>query len=293
MAKRGGDGGSSNHSSSGNVYSHSKLWLYESCPEFYKLKYIDKKVPPMQTHVSLFLGTTVHEALEWLYHQVKYHEISVDELIEYFTEKWTSNFSEEIRIDNGDEIDIYNKGVRFLADYYTKNKPFKQNVVAIERKVLFPIDEEKKYFIQGFIDRLDMSEDGTYEVHDYKTNQSMKRREDFEKDRQLALYHIGLQEAFGKDIKVRLVWHFLNFNQQIFSQRTQEELDKLKTDTFALIRKIESTTEWPPCGKQFCDWCNYKNENGVTYEDVVNMFNEQQKQAEMKKIAMTGQKFLS
>ena len=290
MAKR---GGSSSGSSNGNIYSHSKLWLFESCPEFYKLRYIEKKVPPMQTHISLFLGTTVHEALEWLYYQIKHREISIDELIEYFTEKWTTNFSEDIRVENGDEMDAYNRGVKLLVDYYTKNKPFKQNVIAIERKVLFPIDEEKKYFIQGFIDRLDMAEDGTYEVHDYKTNQSMKRREEFDKDKQLALYHIGLQEAFGKDIRVKLVWHFLSFNQQIFSQRTQEELDKLKEDTFALIQKIESTTEWSPCNKKFCDWCNYKNENGVTYDDVVKMFDDVKKAEEMRKIASTGQKFLS
>ncbi len=153
MAKRDGSSSSAGNGN-GNVYSHSKLWLYESCPEFYKLRYIDKKVPPMPLHVSLFLGTTVHEALEWLYHQVKYHEISVDELIEYFTEKWTSSFNEDIRIENGDEMDVYNKGVRFLTDYYTKNKPFKQNVIAIERKVLFPIDDEKKYFIQGHIQNI-------------------------------------------------------------------------------------------------------------------------------------------
>ena len=288
MAKR---GGSSN--SNGNVYSHSKLWLYESCPEFYKLKYIDKKVPPMPTHISLFLGTVVHEALEWLYHQVKYHEISVDELIEYFTDNWTKQFNEDIRVENGDEIDAYNKAVRLLTDYYTKNKPFKQNVLAIERKVLFPIDSEGKYFIQGFIDRLDMAEDGTYEVHDYKTNQSMKKREDFSNDRQLALYHIGLQEAFGKEIKVKLIWHFLNFNQQIVSQRTQEELDKLKEDTFTLIKKIESTTEWPACNGRYCDWCNYKRENGVTYDDIVKMFDDVLKVEEMKNIASDGQNLLS
>src|SRR3989344_5169266 len=103
-------GGKSEQKKDEKIYSHSRLWLYESCPEFYKLRYIDKKVPPMQTHISLFLGTVVHEALEWLYHQVKYHEISVDELIEYFTEKWTKQFSEDIRIENGDEVDAYNKG---------------------------------------------------------------------------------------------------------------------------------------------------------------------------------------
>ncbi len=288
MAKR--EGRSSNTGE--KVYSHSRLWLYESCPEFYKLKYIDKKAPLMTTHISLFLGTVVHEALEWLYHQVKYHEIGIDELIEYFTNHWTSQFNENIRVENGDEIDAYNRGVRFLTDYYTKNKPFKQNVIAIERKVLFPIDDEKKYFIQGYIDRLDMAEDGTYEVHDYKTNRAMKKREEFEKDRQLALYHIGLQESFGKEIKVKLIWHYLNFNQQVISQRTQEDLDKLKKDTFTLILKIESTTEWTACNGKYCDWCEYKKENKTTYENVVKLFDEKQI-ATAKKFVPDDQQFLS
>lgn len=293
MAKRDGGSSGSNGNGNGKMYSHSKLWLYESCPEFYKLRYIDKKVPPMQTHISLFLGTVVHEALEWLYHQVKYHLVEVDELIEYFTERWTKQFNDTIRIENGDEIDAYNKGVRFLTDYYTKHKPFKQKVLAVEHKVLFTLGENKEYTIQGYIDRLDMAEDGTYEVHDYKTNQSMKKREDFAKDRQLALYDIGLREQFGNEIKVKLVWHFLNFNQDIFSERTPTELEKLKEDTLALIKKIESTTEWPACNGKYCDWCNYKAENGVTYEDVVKMFDDAIRVEEMKKIASTGQKFLS
>ena len=264
--------GKSEGNKTGKMYSHSKLWLFESCPEFYKLKYIDKKVPPMPTSMPLFLGSVVHEALEWLYHQVRHREMNVDELIEYFTDQWTSQFNDNIRIDNGDEIDAYNKGVRFLMDYYTKNKPFKQNVLAIERKIIFPLDENGEYKIQGFIDRLDMAEDGTYEVHDYKTNQSMKRKEDLDSDRQLALYDIGLRETFGKDIKVKLIWHFLNFNLQVTSQRTPEELDNLRNDTLELIKKIESTTEWPACKGRYCDWCNYKKENGLTYVGFIKSF---------------------
>jgi len=250
----------------GVVYSHSRLWLYESCPEFYRLKYIDKKLPPMPTTMPLFLGSIVHEALEWLYHQIKHREVSIDELMEYFTDRWTQTFDENVKVENGDEMDAYNKGVRFLTDYYTKNKPFKQNVLAIEHKIIFPLDSEGKYKIQGFIDRLDIAEDGTYEVHDYKTNQSMKKKEDFESDRQLALYDIGLRETFGKDIKVKLIWHFLNFNRQVTSQRTPEQLQKLKDDTLELIKRIETTTEWSACNGRYCDWCSYKRENGITYE---------------------------
>ncbi len=252
------------------IFSHSRLWLYESCPEFYKLKYIDKKLPLIPVTMPLFLGTVTHEALEWLYHQVKHREVTVDELIEHFAENWVKQIEKDnIVIENGDEIDSYNKGVRFLVDYYTKNKPFNQNVLAIEHKILFPLDTEGKYKIQGFIDRLDMAPDGTYEVHDYKTNQSMKKKEDFENDKQLAFYDIGLRETFGKDIKVKLVWHFLNFNMKIVSQRTPEQLEKLKADTLELVKKIESATEWPSCNGRYCDWCKYKRENKINYEEFI------------------------
>lgn len=263
----------------GTVYSHSRLWLYESCPEFYRLKYIDKKVPVMPTHISLFLGSVVHEALEWLYHQVKYHEITIDELIEYFTDRWSTQFDENVRIENGDEIDAYNKAVRFLTDYYTKHKPFKENVLAIERKILFPLDADKKYFIQGFIDRLDLADDGTYEVHDYKTNAYPKKQDEVDKDRQLALYHLGLKEAFGNGIKVRLVWHFLSHNLQMVSERSEDKLEKLRNETLELIKKIESTKEWSACGSKYCEWCRYKIENGLTYEEFIKKFNELQNEA--------------
>ncbi|MEK6894639.1 MAG: PD-(D/E)XK nuclease family protein [Nanoarchaeota archaeon] len=260
------------------IFSHSRLWLYESCPEFYKLRYIDKKVPPIPVTMPLFLGTATHESLEWLYHQVKHREVTVDELIEHFTENWIKQIEEEeIEIENEDEMGGYNKGVRFLTDYYTKNKPFNQKVIAIEHKILFPLDDEGKYKIQGFIDRLDMGEDGVYEVHDYKTNQSMKKKEEFEKDKQLAFYDIGLRETFGKDIKVRLVWHFLNFNMKIVSERSPEQLEKLKKETLELVKKIESTTEWSSCNGRYCDWCKYKRENKITYDEFIKSYEEIQK----------------
>ncbi|MDP4039210.1 MAG: PD-(D/E)XK nuclease family protein [Candidatus Pacearchaeota archaeon] len=249
------------------VYSHSRLWLYENCPEFYKVKYIDKLPIEMPVHMALFLGKAVHDSLEWLYHQVKNRDVSIDELIENFTDEWISSFSEDIRVVNGDEKELYNRGIKFLVDYYTKHYPFKENVVAIERKILFPLDEKGEYMIQGYIDRLDLN-NGIYEVHDYKTNAYLKRQEEIDKDRQLALYHLGLKNEFGNDIQVKLIWHFLSFNMSITSQRTEYELEKLRRDTLSLIKEIESTTEWPACGKKFCDWCNFKEENNINYEQI-------------------------
>ena len=47
------------------------------------------------------------------------------------------------------------------------------------------------------------------------------------------------------------------------SRRKEEELEQLKKETLELIKKIESTTFWPACGKKWCDWCEYKRLNSL------------------------------
>ncbi|MFX0212152.1 MAG: RecB family exonuclease [Candidatus Hodarchaeota archaeon] len=242
------------------MYSHSKLWLYENCPEAYKVKYIDRAWPDLPESINLFLGSIVHEALEWLYHRVLEGNVpEMDELVKYYAENWQRNFKADFRIPAGEkEGDFFNKGVKFLVDYYQTNKPFDERTIEIEKKVLFPLDEE--YAIQGYVDRIVLNKDGEYEIHDYKTNDRMKSQSDVDLDRQLALYHLGLKHLYGGDIKVKLVWHMLAHNKKVQSIRTDEQLEKLKQDVLALISKIESTTVWPACGKPWCDWCAYKRQ---------------------------------
>lgn len=246
------------------VYSNSKLWLFESCPEFYKLKYIDRTLPELPKSINLFLGSQVHETLEWLYKNIKENKTpTLHEIILNFVTNWKNNFSGIKLKPNETQEEYANKGVKFLVDYYQKNKPFIDNTLHIEKKILFPLDVDANYFIQGYVDRIVQNNQGEYEIHDYKTNSFLKSQEELDKDRQLALYHIGLNELFGKDIKVKLIWHFLAHNKTITSQRTPEQLQKLKEETLELIRKIKSTTHWPACGKQWCDWCEYKRENNL------------------------------
>ena len=215
----------------GGMYSYSKLWLYENCPEYYRLKYIDKKLPDLPRSMPPFLGNMVHESLEWLYFQIKNREVGINDLIEDYTERWINNFTEDIVISKGDAASNFNKGVKFLIDYYMKHKPFEENVVSIEQKVVFPLDKEGHYKMQGYIDRLDLDKDGVYEIHDYKTGAFLRRQDDLNKDKQLAYYHLGLKHSFGKEIKAILVWHFLAHNVNVKSQRTDEQLEELRKET--------------------------------------------------------------
>jgi RecB family exonuclease len=270
---------SRSNNKNGGTYSFSRLWLYENCPEYYRLKYVDKKLPELPQKMAPFLGNLVHESLEWLYYQIKNRKINIDDLIEDFSDRWTNKYSKEIVIENGDSVKVkFNLGVKFLVDYYMKHRPFQENVVAIERKVLFPLDKDGKYQMQGYIDRLDLNHDGEYEIHDYKTGAYLKRQEDLDKDKQLAFYHLGLKEVFGKEVRAKLIWHFLAHNVNVTSQRTDEQLEKLKMETLQLIKKIESQQEWKSCGKVWCDWCGYKREHRVTYDDIIKFHKDLEKE---------------
>ena len=51
--------------------------------------------------------------------------------------------------------------------------------------------------------------DEAIEIHDFKTAQRVPRQQELDRDRQLALYQIGVAEKYGADRPIRLVWHYL------------------------------------------------------------------------------------
>lgn len=157
-------------------------------------------------------------------------------------------------------IDYYfNKGIRFLINYFLKNTPFKDNTIHTEKKILIPLDDKKEYFIVGYIDRLTHDkENNIFEVHDYKTG-SLKSQEELDEDRQLALYSIGVRESFNNVTNIKLVWHFLDSNKELTSERTIEQLMTLKINILKLIKKIESTKEFSTNRSNLCNWCEYKS----------------------------------
>jgi len=252
------------------LYSHSRLSLFEQCPEAFKIKYIDKTFPDLPVSIHLFLGKEVHDTLEELYKKKMAGEIwEMDEMIRHFAQNWKKGFNSGIRVSNGGAESFFHKGIKFLIDYYQTHKPFKDDTMETEKRIVFQLDETGEVGIQGFVDRLVKTGWDQFEVHDYKTNAMMKKQEEVDADRQLAFYHIGLQKLFGKELKVKLVWHFLAHNRSITSTRSQEQLEKLRVDTLKLINEIESNTVWPACGRKWCDWCDYKKKNGLNVQGKI------------------------
>lgn len=239
-------------------YSHSKLSTFEQCPYKYNLKYIQKIIPEVEKSIEAHLGTCVHHTLEWIYKEVLNKNIpTLDEAIVVYSEKWNDEEVEDFLIVKKEfsSRDYFEKGLKFIIDYYSKNHPFEDGTVELEKEVKINLGDST---IIGYIDRLSLGEK-EIEIHDYKTANSIPSREKIETDRQLALYSIAIKEKYGKDKKVKLVWHYLAHNLEITSSRTDEQLENLKKEILDLISEIESAKEFPRCSSILCNWCEYKN----------------------------------
>jgi hypothetical protein len=135
---------------------------------------------------------------------------------------------------------------RFIAD--------RGKILATELQINFPLEN---YLITGFIDRLDQKSEGHYEIHDYKTSSRLPTRAACMSERQLALYHVGILDAYPDALQVDLVWHYLRFDQEIRLSKSLKELEEVKTKTLELIHTIEKDQCFSPNESALCAWCEY------------------------------------
>ncbi len=246
------------------TYSHSRLSTFEQCPRKYKFKYVERFDTGDRVSVESFLGKIVHQALERLYELVTYGKIwSEEELLKFYDDSWEKQKPIElvIRDDDLNEDHFRDRGRKMLSDYYQAYHPFDQDrTVALERNVVFNLDDDGKYRIRGIIDRLAVKPDGTLVIYDYKTARTIQSQVNLDEDRQLALYQIAVKQLWPDRDKIELVWHYLAIPEKRTSERADVDLDKLVDETIRLIREIEQARiddNFPTKETRLCSWCEY------------------------------------
>lgn len=156
--------------------------------------------------------------------------------------------------------DYFRYGAECIRIYYEKNQPFQQSrTIATEARLDFPLDREGRYRFMGFVDRIARRDDGTYEIHDYKTSRSVPGQFEADTNRQLALYQVGIGTKWKDAERVELVWHYVRFGAMLRSTRTPQQLTQLRATTADLIERIEATRVFEPHKSRLCDWCEFKD----------------------------------
>lgn len=244
------------------IYSHSRLETFETCPLRFKFRYIEKVETPTEETVEMFVGSRVHEALEKLYQDLHYEKLdSLGALLAFYHAEWQKNWNPGVQITRQDltEQNYFDYGARCIRNYYERYKPFSDTqTLATELKLTFALDEEGQFRITGFIDRVARRSDGTYEIHDYKTGRQVPAQADLDRDRQLALYQIGLRQRWPDAERVDLMWHYVGHDTTLGSTRTLDQLAELRDSTIVRIREIEAEKEFAPNKGPHCEWCEYK-----------------------------------
>ena len=166
------------------------------------------------------MGSRFHEVMEKLYKDLNCKLYTLEELLDYYNAQWDKEYNESVIIVNPERKaeDYRNIGKKCIEGYYKRYYPFNQGrVLGLERQIMIDLDKDGKYKLRGFIDRIAQAEDGTYEIHDYKTAGYLPEQKKLDEDRQLALYQIGIGNMWNDVEKARLVWHYVAFDKEMVS----------------------------------------------------------------------------
>jgi putative RecB family exonuclease len=246
------------------VYSYSRIGCFENCPRKYKFQYIEKPPIEIAEGIEAFLGTVVHTVLEACYKLVSFgRPPNEEELLSLYQRTWTETYPAEVKIvrEGVTADDYFRLGQTALRKYSTRHHPFDQETtLGLERNVSFALDPDEKYTMTGFIDRIGRDGSGRLRIHDYKTSATLPTQPEADADAQLALYQLAVETMWPNSNGIELVWHYLQFDVELISHRTPEQLTRLRQEYIGKIRRIEAATElenFPTQESALCNWCEY------------------------------------
>jgi putative RecB family exonuclease len=248
----------------GKLYSFSRLQSFRHCRRQYKYRYLDRIPSGLET-VEAFRGSRVHEALQALYDRVKRGTVeSGDWLDRTYLELWRAKAHPDLKVPGtGRSLEEYREeGRRFLSDYHRVHHPFNRTrVLETEELIRFQVGRgPRRYDFCGVLDRLDWNEeDVLYEIHDYKTSETLPTQEEIDRDRQLGLYHLAVLSRRPEARTIKLVWHYLAFGRDLESRRNAEALSALEDEVVVEIQEIEGCREFPGAPGALCSWCAYQS----------------------------------
>ena len=246
------------------LYSYSRIDCFEQCPRKYKFRYIEKPEIRIVEGIEAFMGKIVHEALEQCYRLVRWEKtVTCDELLAFYRRRWEESLPADVRIVRQEQTaeDYFKVGARALERFHQRHYPFNQEItLGLEQKVMFPLDPEGKYKMQGYVDRVSRDRRGWLRIQDYKTSGNLPTQQDIDSDTQLPLYQVAVRDMWPDNKGIELVWHYLQFDTILISHRLPEQLEDLRRTYIGKVTRIERAEElgnFPTNETNLCEWCEY------------------------------------
>lgn len=231
--------------------SFSSMSTFQSCPLKWKIEKIDGY---REGHtIATLRGVYVHECLESLFGHAP--ELRTSETaLSTADELWLDYVDQFLEIDPEIDLDeMRNICGNMILDLWNTENPQKVNVMATELKISGSIGDAE---CKGFIDRVDVLDNGNLSLVDYKTGPLKDLRYYTPKLMQLTLYAILLAQD-GHNVEEGKFVH-LGSGVVCFpiTQALQAETIKVLNRTVKSIKKcLIGEQNWTSKTSPLCCWC--------------------------------------
>jgi len=242
--------------------SVSSMDTYKKCPKQYHFRYIEKPDIEREKHAWTEFGTCAHLILEYFHNEAdqdtpesEWPSIMKKCFVKAVKEFPYSDINQLQSTPDGDS----RMGLEYLKDIIQDylnvlRKEGMPRVLGNEIEYSFEI--QKDVIIRGYIDRVDIVNDTTLRVVDYKTSKSPKYLKDF----QLLVYAVALKEKYPHIDTVHgdfvLLKHGCDRKSFTFKDFDIERCYDLIKDNVELI---ETDSTWAQKPSPLCKFCDYRS----------------------------------
>lgn len=219
--------------------SASRLKTLSECKKYFHAKYIAQGIEEEEDSPYAVLGSALHEALEdW-----RKNPTTRKDLVALYDSKFTL----------GRKHRLYIEGIVICQELNLKDI-VRGQLVETEKEFEF---EWQGHKIKAVIDKIELLEDGSYLITDYKSNKEIKAEEYIH---QLALYDIAMETVYPNSARTHELY-YLRHSKSVpfkFTEANLVTMHDMLTKTEKLINEnADNLSAWPKLPKEApkCKYC--------------------------------------
>lgn len=247
------------------VYSFSKLKCFEQCRFQFAQRYYHKSWPRRQS-IEAYAGSRVHSVVEEIHKGGC--QASPAPAWDLLLQKWNEDEIERKTFDVREYGEKWwrEHAMRCVSNYLRIGQPPPGCMVTgIEYRLGAPLSLNPMMSLTGILDRLVVTDEDAYEIHDFKTGKRSPRHY-FVADHQLPLYAGLVAHHFGVPDTAPILCRRIYLGPgeiddfEVTGERRAEARDwALRTafDAQAFLDEFDGTA--PTRAGKLCDWCVLKN----------------------------------
>jgi RecB family exonuclease len=240
-----------------NQFSFSRVKTFHQCPARYRYRYL-KGLKELFRSVESYLGSVVHDILEWMYEQrAADSDPSLASALEVLADRWDHGLTEDVcSVRLTDHTHEHVTTAREMVERFHRGafQRDSSDTIALEQRLTVRLPDDIVF--TGFADRIGRTEKGRLFVIDYKTSKREGDPSEFSEGLQAPLYAACAMQHYGER-EALAGYHYLRHDttswQSVDADRARQLLDRFRQ----LASEAEAATEFPPRPGILCAWCGF------------------------------------